>query len=125
MQRLSEHESGAWSLRSKEHVWPCMHLGERMGASGLPNMHPVCFPMVQAAGPVGAPSKDGLQLCEVNILAQGLSSKWSADSGHLLCAAMEQGCRETEVLPAHSSLQQCGEGQHARVNGGSGGVSVE
>ena len=123
---MSEHESGAWSLRSKERVWPCLHLGGRRGASGLPNTHPACFPMGQAAGPVGVPSRDGLQLCEVNALAQGLSSEWSAGSGHLLCAAADQGCRETdEVIPAHSSLLQCGEGQRARVNGGSGGVSVE
>ena len=62
----------------------------------------------------------------MNVLALGLCSKWSGGSGHLLCAAMEQGYRETdEVVPAHRSLPQCGEGQRARVNGGSGGVSVE
>lgn len=67
------------------------------------------------------PSGDGLeyfQLCEVNVLTQGLSSKWSACSGRLLCATVELGCRETdEGVPARGSLPQFGEGQQAGVNG--------
>ena len=63
MQRLCQNmnrELGAWGPKD---MWPCPPLGGRRGASELLNMYPACFPMGQAAGPVGAPSRDGLQLC--------------------------------------------------------------